>query len=482
MRAATWWRPSALLLVLALTISETHAQSNGDAIARFESLVRDRLLRGHIPGATTTVVLGERIQYENALGVADLDAQRPMTLETLFRVSGLSKMTTAATLAALAIDGKLRLDAPIGEQWTAVPAFLSRMTLRQLTQDRAGLRDEHVDFSIGDRDALRQYVLGWDERYVIAEPGRFRSHSSAGANLAAAVAEQVTGVAFADLLDANLLRPLGMHLTTLRVLEAMTHPFTQGYSLNEGHPEVVRPFARNWIGWPSSSVFTSASEGAILLAALVNDGRWGGRQILSERLVRETLGLLEQESDGSFVGGHTWFDGRSDFAMVPKRHFAILHLENADEIRAGEETPRAGLVAAARAAWLGEAVPARAGSTSSEISFSEAQRLAGDYWNEHTLRLEVRAGKLYYMDEGTWYLERSDWFPVQKVGTNSYVTGRTDSSKTAAITVERSPTNPQFKPSRAAFVAIDDTNGNVSYLRVGSRVFRRQPSGDAHRP
>ena len=39
--------------------------------------------------------------------------------------------TTAATLAALATEGRLKRDAPIGDQWKTVPAFLSRITLRQ---------------------------------------------------------------------------------------------------------------------------------------------------------------------------------------------------------------------------------------------------------------------------------------------------------------------------------------------------------------
>jgi CubicO group peptidase (beta-lactamase class C family) len=453
------------LLVTTLVIPLAYSQPE-NVPARFDTLLTKAIEQDHIPGSAAVVILGERIQYEKASGLANIETGQPMTADTLFRMSGLSKVTTAATLAALAVEGKLQLDAPIGEQWKTVPAFLSRITLRQLVQDRAGIRDEHVNFSVEDRESLRQYILRWDDKYVIAEPGRFRSHSSAGANLAAAVAEQVAGANFAELLDSSLMRPLGMHLTTLRVLEAMTHPFTQGYIVNGGSPEIVRPFAANWIGWPSSSVFSSARDSAILLGVLINNGRWNGKQLLSERVVRETLSLLELSGDGSFRGGFNWFDGREDFVIVPKRHFAAIYLRNGG-------TATVNVLAATRAAWLGETPPSRKEPQSEEIGPEEMKRLAGAYWNDHTLQLEVRGGKLYYRDQGSWYLKPSEWVLVRKAGENSYVAG---GASAGFIFVKDANGNARYEYADGAeFTAIADANGNVQYLRVGSRVLRRQP-------
>ena len=440
------------LLTTALVIPLAYSQPSG-LIARFDDFLTKAMEQDHVPGGAAIVVLGERVQYERASGLASLDTGQPMTAETLFRISGLSKVTTAVTLAVLAAEGKLQLDAPIGEQWKAVPGFLSRLTLRQLVQDRAGIRDEHVNFSVSGRESLRRYILRWDDKYVIAEPGRFRSHSSAGANLAAAVAEQVEGADFADLLDSRLVQPLGMHRTTLRVLEAMTYPFTQGYAVDGGSPVIVRPFAANWIGWPSSSVFSCARDSAILLGVLVNNGRWDGKQLLPERVVRETLSLLESSGNGSFVGGHSWFDGRSDFVIVPQHHFGVIYLRNGG-------TARVNVTAAARAAWLGETIPPPSEPESEDLGPDEMQRLAGAYWNEHTLQLAVRGGKLYYRDQGAWYLRASEWALVRKAGEHRYVAG----------------------PAGTDFAAIPDANGNARYLRVGSRVFRRQPSGNAQLP
>ncbi len=110
-----------------------------------------------------------------------------------------------------------------------------------------------------------------------------------------------------------------------------------------------------------------------------------------------------------------------------------------------------------------------------EIGSEEMQRLAGAYWNEHTLQLEVRGGKLYFRDQGAWYLKSSEWALVRKAGENRYIQEVATSASNGATSTTKDSPVPQGDPTGLAFSAVVDHGGQVQYIRMGSRVFHREP-------
>jgi CubicO group peptidase (beta-lactamase class C family) len=65
----------------------------------------------HVPGLVYGIVKDGRVQHVGVMGVQDLDARRPVTAETLFRIASMSKAFTALAILKLRDENRLSLDA-----------------------------------------------------------------------------------------------------------------------------------------------------------------------------------------------------------------------------------------------------------------------------------------------------------------------------------------------------------------------------------
>ena len=85
---------------------KTLEQLAPDIDARFATFQAD----AHIPGLVYGVVQNGKLVYVKGIGVQDLDARRPVTPDSLFRIASMTKAFTALSILKLRDDGKLRLD------------------------------------------------------------------------------------------------------------------------------------------------------------------------------------------------------------------------------------------------------------------------------------------------------------------------------------------------------------------------------------
>ena len=78
----------------------------------------------NIPGLVAGIVQGGRLVHVTALGLADIEAGRPVTPATAFRIASMTKSITALAILSLRDQGRLALDAPLADyvpQFAAVP-------------------------------------------------------------------------------------------------------------------------------------------------------------------------------------------------------------------------------------------------------------------------------------------------------------------------------------------------------------------------
>ena len=111
---------------------------------------------GELPGVVAMAADGERVIYEGAFGRRSVGDPAPMTLDTVFWIASMTKAVTSVAAMQLVEQGKLALDAPLGdvlpelsapqvlEGFDAGGAPMLRparrpMTLRQLLTHTAGL-------------------------------------------------------------------------------------------------------------------------------------------------------------------------------------------------------------------------------------------------------------------------------------------------------------------------------------------------------
>ena len=142
------------------------------------------LAEQRIVGAVVLVAQDGRPAYCRAAGLADRQAGRPMTTDTIFRMSSLTKPIVTAAALALIEDGVMGLDDPV-TRW--LPDFTPRLageaptiTIRQLLTHTAGLSygfmqpDDGPYLKLGVSDGMDQPGLGFDEEFRrVVEAGLF---------------------------------------------------------------------------------------------------------------------------------------------------------------------------------------------------------------------------------------------------------------------------------------------------------------------
>ena len=87
-------------------------------------------LDAHIPGMVWGVVKDGKLVHVKGAGVQDIEAKRPVTPDTLFRIASMTKAFTALSILRLRDEGKLSLDAPAETYVPELTALSTRPTTR----------------------------------------------------------------------------------------------------------------------------------------------------------------------------------------------------------------------------------------------------------------------------------------------------------------------------------------------------------------
>jgi CubicO group peptidase (beta-lactamase class C family) len=83
--------------------------------AQIDQLLRQKSEAREIPGVVAMAASGNEVIYQGAFGKRDLSKDDAMTTDTVFWIASMTKAITAAGAMQLVEEGKLSLDAPIGQ-------------------------------------------------------------------------------------------------------------------------------------------------------------------------------------------------------------------------------------------------------------------------------------------------------------------------------------------------------------------------------
>lgn len=398
------------LLLLFVVIS---ADAKPD-FSELEKLVPEELKERNTPGAVIAIVSGDRVVYQKAFGLANIETRAEMQPEMLFRLGSTTKMFTAAALVTLAEQNKIKLDEPIGNRVKGLDPKVAALTPHQLLSNSGGVRDFAAAVISNDDDALGNMVRSWKDEIFFGGQGEVYSYSSAGFWLSGFVVEELQGKPYADAMTELLFKPLGMERTTLRPLMAMTYPFATAHAIDKGQPAIVRPFFNNVAMWPAGSIFSNASDLSRWVIAFLNDGKLDGKQVLSPALIARMVGHhipVPGEKDSYYAYGLTTFKykdvefvGHGGFSrgygsmiqMVPSRKFAVIVLTN----KSGE-TLRKSLNKAMELGLGLKEGEAEKPAPVAALTTAEMQEYTGSYTHApQTWEISVKDGKLFVKVEG----------------------------------------------------------------------------------
>jgi CubicO group peptidase (beta-lactamase class C family) len=207
-----------LLVALCLPSLQQSARCETDLSGDFASLVRRLMKRDQIPGVAVGVVERGRIVFSRGFGYRDLEAQLPVTGDTLFSLGSCSKAFTATAIALLAEEGRIGLDEPVRTYLPdfdlADPVASATLTTRDLLTHRSGLPRHDLFWYQApfSRDEL------YDRLRFLEPSGPPRTrwqYNSLMFVVAGRIVERVSGASWESFVQARILSPLDMRRTLL---------------------------------------------------------------------------------------------------------------------------------------------------------------------------------------------------------------------------------------------------------------------------
>jgi CubicO group peptidase (beta-lactamase class C family) len=197
-----------------LRMTRAPKPSESPDVEKIDAAVRSFMEREKVGAAHVTVIGGGRTLLERGYGSVG-PGSGPPDSRSVFPVGSISKHFTAAAIVALADEGKLRLDAPVGDylpEWFAGEPELRVSHLLTPTSGGAdflwleGYRPL-ADDPATPKSAFLALAAAAPRRFG---PGERWAYSNSNFKALALIAERVAGKPFDVVLEERVLRPAGV--------------------------------------------------------------------------------------------------------------------------------------------------------------------------------------------------------------------------------------------------------------------------------
>jgi len=259
-----------------------------------DSIASRLFAMGMAPGMAVAVVRGDEILYMRGFGHADVEARRPVTPETMFYIASTTKAFTGLAVARLSETGRFQLDAPISRYLPALrlpqPHSPDSVTIRSLLTHTHGIAGDgpvvwRTAFT-GEWESTEQLVRLVAE-HAPARAGRAYQYGNIGYNVVSFALERALGRSWKDVVDDQVLQPLGMRNTTAYVSRVPSDRLAQPYTFTGRtfEREVYNKTDANMHA--AGGLVSSTRDLARWIEVQLNDGRLDGRQVISRAAVAE---------------------------------------------------------------------------------------------------------------------------------------------------------------------------------------------------
>jgi CubicO group peptidase (beta-lactamase class C family) len=296
-RAADWIRSLAVALALMVCSLAASAQEVDvtKKLGDFDSYMAQILKDWNTPGIGVGIVLNDKLVFAKGYGYRDYEKKLPFTPTTLQQIASNSKLFTAVAAGMLVEEGKLTWDKPVRESVPTIQFYNDQLnnniTLRDMLSHRTGVtRHDLIWFK---SPFTRKELF---ERLKYLEPQEPMRETFLYNNLMfSAVGEIIelkSGQRWEQFVGEKILTPLDMK-TTGYSIEGMNQHADHGVPFREKRDsfELYRiPYYEDTEGVaPAGAVISNIDELSHWLIALMNDGKYNGKQVLPAKVLKETL-------------------------------------------------------------------------------------------------------------------------------------------------------------------------------------------------
>jgi CubicO group peptidase (beta-lactamase class C family) len=288
---------------LAADLPRARPETVGMSSARLErvtAFARDLVATKQAAGVVTLVARRGRIVHLNAVGMADIDRNVPMTTETYFRYFSMTKPITSVALLMLYEEGKFQLTDPLAK---FLPEFAN---IRVQVGEKGAERLEDAVRAPTIQDVFRHtagfsYEGGlYDSRSLAeltsrlaARPLRYQPGTrwvySFSHDVQARLVEVLSGFRFDDFVRMRILQPLGMTNVVVGIPAQLAgrYAVTYGPADGGGLKVVDQPQQTTYqqVPFGGTSLAGPVMDYALFAQMLANSGELDGVRLLSPRTV-----------------------------------------------------------------------------------------------------------------------------------------------------------------------------------------------------
>ena len=350
-------RFAMLVLVLLFALQAVSAQQAPGA--DFDEYVNKAIKDWGVPGVAIAIVKDDRIVFAKGFGVRELDKPTPVDEQTLFAIGSSSKAFTAASIAMLVDEGKIKWEDAATKYLPGLQLFdpysTRELTVSDLLSHRSGLA----------RGDLLWYGSEYDRNEILRRVRFLKPSWSLRARFgyqnimflaAGQIIPSVTGKNWDDFMRERLFTPLGMKLTNTSI-----KAFAGSNNVASPHSKIDDKI--RVVSWrnidniaPAGSINSNVQDMAQWIRLQLGDGVYQSKRLLSSGSIKEmqtpqTIIRLEGPRASLYPEAHFltyglgWFlsdyrgrklvehggaiDGmRAEVAMIPEEKLGLVILTN----------------------------------------------------------------------------------------------------------------------------------------------------------
>ncbi len=370
--------PLPIVACLLLLLSGA-AQARPD-LARLDEIVRSYVDSDEFMG-TVLVARGDSVWLSRGYGSANLEWEIPNAPDTRFRLGSITKQFTAAGVLALAEQGRLGLDDPVGKWLTETPKAWDGITLKHLLTHSSGIPSftDLPDYQASKATATtpEQLVARFRDLPLEFKPGERFSYSNSGYILLGHLIERVSGQSYAEFLQERLFTPAGLQDTGLDSNRRVLARRAAGYERGAQEP-VNTDFIHMSVPFSAGALY-STTEDLLRWQLALYGGRLLGPDALAAMLTQHldgyALGVMVHVVNGRRVvehgGGIEGFN--THLAWYPDEQLSVIVLGNLSGPAPGDLAGKLAAVA------FGETVTLARERRAVELPTDVLQQVSGSY-------------------------------------------------------------------------------------------------------
>lgn len=282
------------------------------------------------------IAQGDKVLFEKSYGQANLELNVADSSLTKFRIGSMTKQFTAASILLLEERGKLSTDDYVKKYIPDAPPAWDKITIYNLLTHTSGIPSFTSFPDYHTTEATPTTPKGLVDRFrdkpLEFQPGEKWNYSNSGYVLLGYLLEKISGQTYADFVNENILKPLGMKDSGYDSNSAIIPHRASGYTpssngpVNAGYIDMTIPF--------SAGALYSTTHDLLLW----EQGLYGGKVLSAASLKKMTTPYKENYGCGLMihtVKGHLQYEHgggiegfNTEMAYYPDDKLTVIVLAN----------------------------------------------------------------------------------------------------------------------------------------------------------